>query len=194
MIREMPAGPIPENTRLKILDLLEECWDEFEGSAETAMTARKITRESGAVDLTWVPPHLSFTIDRHGGTALGSIRAEKQRWIIDIENKTASQTTIGYRQLYPAAPRLDVDAIARSVCKEVQKGPSSTSDLISTRVLVWKSKDEFQIRLSLLIPDDGPRQTITGRRKRLRVSLQDKFRTIGWELISVGRWLTFKKK
>jgi hypothetical protein len=46
-------------------------------------------------DATWNPPILEFTIERHGGTALGSTRASLQRWEInmDCERRVASRIT-----------------------------------------------------------------------------------------------------
>jgi hypothetical protein len=45
------------------MHLLANCWHELEGAGQTAMQARKLDR---AEDVSWNPPVLSFTIERHG--------------------------------------------------------------------------------------------------------------------------------
>ena len=59
-------------------------------------------------EVTWAPPKLSFAIERHGGTVMGSIRAELQRWTVDMLRSTATHGTIGHRQLEPMQARLVV--------------------------------------------------------------------------------------
>ena len=141
----------------------------------------------------WNPPVLSFVVERHGSTVLGSTRAEKQQWNLNLENKTATHRTIGFRQLYPKAPALKVKPIAALVCEAVRQGPNSNSDLISRGILVWRDAHTIVIQHGLLIPNDGYQMTISGRRKRFRAELKSLMAAIGWELVDVGRLLTFKK-
>lgn len=193
LLRNTPAGVVPAGTRVKVLKMLEACWTEFDGSADSKMTYWKVVRKEGAGDLVWDPPILSFTVDRHGAAVLGSSRAEKQEWRLDLEKKTAYRDTIGFRQIRPAAARLNVKPIAARVCETVRQGPNSNSALISKGILVWND-DHIVVRHGMLIPNDGPQMTISGRRKRFRAELKCLMGAIGWELVEVGRSLTFKKR
>jgi hypothetical protein len=68
-------------------------------------------------DLEWSPPILTFIIVRHGATALGSSRAEKQLWILDIDAMTAEPHRSGYRQIYPKASPWDAKPVAEKLAK-----------------------------------------------------------------------------
>ena len=176
------------------MNLSKTAADKFEGSSKTKMEVWKIGRDDGAEDLTWEPPNLLFTIDRHGGAVMGSTRAERQTWTLNLEAMTAFQAVSGYRQLRPNSPRLDVTPIAKAVCEAVQQGPASTSELIKRGIVEWRSDDEIRVKHANLIPDEGPKQTISGRRKRLREQLKSELKAIGWEQVSVHRWITFARR
>jgi len=181
----LPSGPIADKHKDRVLNLLSECWSTLDGSNETSMDTYKLGR---AEDLEWNPPCLSFRIERHGGTVLGSSRAEMQRWIIDVEKGNVSWEPSGHRQLYPMSPRLDVKPIVASVIEAVQSGQS-----LPNGALIRDGDDLLRIKQSILIPDDGPKQTITGRRRRFRHALEDAMRAIGWELVAASPALKFKK-
>ena len=72
----------------------------------------------------WNPPVLTFVIERHGGTVLGSTRAELQRWTVDLDRKTATCERAGHRQLSPMAKRVDVGSIADEVANKIVGGES----------------------------------------------------------------------
>ena len=189
---ENTAGTISGDVKRKILSLLAECWDELKGADETAMRAFKLDR---AEELSWDPPILSFTIERHGGTVQGSSRAELHRWSINLHEATTSCDERGrYRQLTRAAPRLDVTPIVKQICEAVQLGPASDSNFVKSNVIKWKSADEVCIRHGALIPDEGPQQTVAGRRTRFRKGLEDRMERIGWKLVSTQRSMTFKRQ
>ena len=183
---ENTAGTISDDLKPRIVSLLAQCWNELTGSHETAMEAFKLER---AEELSWDPPILSFTIERHGGTVQGSSRAELHRWSINLQEATGSCEQGGYRQLTPPARRLDVRSIVEQTCEAVQLGPASTSDVIE-----WKSADEISIRHGALIPDNGPKQTVAGRRRRFQRELQDRMESIGWKLVAVQRSMIFRRR
>jgi hypothetical protein len=60
--------------------------DAKRGADETAMEGWKVSR---AEELSWNPPILSFTIERHGATARGSSRAELHEWTVTLHEGTA---------------------------------------------------------------------------------------------------------
>jgi hypothetical protein len=193
LLQNVPAGLVPDGISAAVLNALADCWTEFRGSTDTKMEFWKVVRDGGPKDLTWNQPILSFTIERHGAMVLGSSRAAKQHWLVDIAEKSADSETIGYRQLYPSARRVDVKAIATSICEDVQKGPDSGSTLISRGILIWKTNNEIEIKHGKLIPNNGYMQTISGRRQRFRADLKIKMGTIGWSLVKEGRSLSYKK-
>ena len=60
---------------------LAEVWDDL-GGDDGGMAGCKLIGRMERVE--WHPPVLAFTIERHGGTAIGSTRAELQRWSVKI--------------------------------------------------------------------------------------------------------------
>ena len=87
LLQDIPSGPLKSETRAQVLDMLSDCWAEFDGSADSKMESYKIERDGGAKDLGWEPPVLTFVIVRHGGTVLGSTRGEKQHWSVNLKIK-----------------------------------------------------------------------------------------------------------
>ena len=75
----VPFGAITDTDTL--IPLLKNAWQEFDGSDRCGMKNDKLTRIENA---RWDPPCLEFTIERHGGTVLGSSRGELQHWMINI--------------------------------------------------------------------------------------------------------------
>ncbi len=192
MLSGVPAGAIPASMRHELFKVVEASWHEFAGSNETSMGAWKILRDEGPGDVNWISPCLSLTIERHGGTVLGSSRAERQRWILNLERRSADHVQGGFRQLRPNAPKLEVKSLANEVCNAVQEGPSSASRLISDRIVVWKNDDEVIVFHGKIV-GGAYQRTVSGRRKRFRADLETKMGVIGWGFVSAGRGLTFRK-
>jgi hypothetical protein len=194
ILRKLPHGSIPLGMRDKVLELVEESWDKFDGSNRTKMEVGKIDRDDDPMDLLWDQPKLTLTVDRHGGAVMGSTRAERQTWTLNLETLTTIQSVSGYRQLRPNSRKLDVTPIAKAVCEAVQRGPASASDLINRGIVEWRGGDEIRVKHANLIPNVGPNDTISGRRKRLREKLKSEMEAIGWEEDSVRQWITFKRR
>jgi hypothetical protein len=146
-----------------------------------------------AEQLRWNPPSLSFTIERHGGIGLGSTRAELQNWTVDLDSASAYHTEGGFRQVVPAAPRFSVKPIVARVCEAIRQGPRSESDLVREGIVAWCSKGEVTVKHGALVPDDGYRQTVAGRRRRFRKELMDEMSELGWQLVSVQRSMKFRR-
>jgi hypothetical protein len=101
------------------LTLLARCWNQLEGNDLNAMAGDKVLR---AENLKWNDPRLEFDIERHGGTALGSTRAEMQHWVVDLVARTVDCTTSGHRQLSPMRspmPKEDMRRIAADLANKV---------------------------------------------------------------------------
>jgi hypothetical protein len=80
----IPPGPVPDLGDLE--RLLTDCWHEFTGD-DGGMAGQKLLGRMEEV--VWEPPILTFKIERHGGTVLGSSRATPQEWRLDLDKKTA---------------------------------------------------------------------------------------------------------
>ena len=116
-LNSLEPGPVEETTQLELL--LAEIWDDL-GGDEGGMTGQKLIGRMEHVE--WHPPVLTFVIERHGGTVLGSTRAELQQWTVDLDRQTATCERTGHRQLSPMAKRVDVDSIADEIADRIVGG------------------------------------------------------------------------
>ena len=72
-LKELPNQAITDSSiHQTICDLLTECWASLSGNKDQKTYADKICR---AENLKWKSPILTFELERHGGTVLGSTRA-----------------------------------------------------------------------------------------------------------------------
>jgi hypothetical protein len=192
VLSRVPVGKLPPSMTRELFELVTASWHEFSGSHEASMKAWKINRDKGPEDVTWNPPCLSFVVVRHGGAVLGSKRAERQQWTLNLEMRTADHLQVGYLQLRPNAPKLDVKGLADEVCRAVQEGPTSASPLVSAEIIVWKNNDELTIYHGKMV--SGAKRTRSDRRRRLIDDLKPKMALIGWTPIPpIHRGLTFRK-
>jgi len=166
-----------------MLPLLQEAWPEIGGSDQEAMATHKLARLE---DPAWDAPVLSFTMERHGGTALGSSRAELQRWYVNLDSREAEVGPAGVRQLRDQNPRLDVRPLAREVAAAI----NAMTDDPRVKWLEVGGRKVAQPVLSRIIPNDlsVPKQTAQGRRGRFRHALQEELAALGWESIQPGRY------
>ena len=122
----------------------------------------------------WHPPLLTFVIERHGGTVLGSTRAELQRWTVDLDRKTATCERTGHRQLSPMAKRVDVGSIADEVADKIVSGEADDR-------LHWLKDGRVRVEMGRIFPErSGYKQTVQGRRRRLREALIERLSPMGW--------------
>ena len=175
VLSKLPPGRIALDGQAELPRLLEGCWDMFDGSADESMAAYKLAR---AEDLIWDPPFLMFTIERHGGTSLGSTRAELQEWTLDLEHMIAKREKIGYRQVYRKQAPFDVKPIARELCEAIVSGSSDER-------LRWSGSGAVQVLTSIILPMSS-KKTLEGRRKRLRKAMREMLAPHGWQ--SHGSW------
>ena len=134
-LRPVATGPITDDQlHQEIMGLLRECWGRLAGAYETAMQDFKLDR---AEQMSWDHPVLSFVLERHGATVLGSTRAELQRWTVNLEAGSVDQSVEAFRQLYPTAPRLNVKPIVTRVCEAVRQGSNSDCELTKTGIVNW---------------------------------------------------------
>jgi hypothetical protein len=126
----------------------------------------------------WEPPVLSFTVERHGAMSLGSTRAERQHWVVDIDRRTTRcERSRSYRQALPRAEGIRVEPIARELVSSIVAGRGDQR-------LKWQSGETVRILMAKILPyDSGYMQTVNGRRKRLREVLERLLSEKGWQEI-----------
>jgi len=171
----VPKGIVNDETKAKLIPILNACWYDFQYRNEGKMEAYKLTRMAEPL---WVPPKLIFEIERHGATALGSSRAEIQQWVINIETREADVNPVGHRQIYKIQAKFDVKPIADELAKKIQKGKKDPR-------LKWSSTGSEMDLSSNILPRSS-KKTMEGRRKRLSFALEERLEPLGWE--SNGSW------
>ncbi len=162
----------------KLEALLADCWHEFEGSVGEGMHGGKL--KGRTEDVRWNPPVLSFQIERHGGTVLGSTRADRHVWTIDLDKKTATCEKVGQRQLEPMRAKLDVGPMAQEVAQSI-------IDHKEDERLLWGKDGTVRIVTGKILPSGSAfKQTLTGRRKRFLTAVDETLSSAGWRRVRTG--------
>lgn len=92
-LASLHPGTVSELAKLEVL--LAVCWEELDGGSDEGMSGDKLHGRMEGV--AWQPPILKFRIERHGGTALGSTRADVHDWTVDVNQRSASLSVTGHR-------------------------------------------------------------------------------------------------
>jgi hypothetical protein len=117
---EITPGPVVPTDPL--CKALAACWLELDGNEDTGMYPKKLVPDL-LEDVRWEPPRLTFVMERHGGTVLGSTRAEVYTYTVDLQERTVtSETHRRYRQLSPRVKPLDTQQICDDVAAQVIGG------------------------------------------------------------------------
>jgi hypothetical protein len=170
-----PPGPIPDTGDLE--PLLSACWHEFRGG-DGGMTGQKLLGRMEEV--VWEPPILTFKIERHGGTVLGSSRASLQEWRLDLDKQTAWCEERRFRQVRGRQPRLDVRALAEEVASLVLGHQKNGR-------LKWYEDGRVRVLVGKVLPGGSAvAQTLAGRQKRFREALRDRLAAEGWQEVGVN--------
>jgi hypothetical protein len=185
LLLQLAEGPVPDERREEIVAALETAWNELDGSDVEGTTAEKINDPER---LHWKDPVLSFIVERHGRTVLGSTRADMHHWSVDVANGTADCSLGPYRQIAPLSPRVDTKVIAEEIASRIsarQNDPRLkwTEDRSTVRVLVGD--------ISAL---GGFKQTREGRRKRFRRDLEHLLGDLDWRPLPGSRPYTYSRK
>ena len=147
-------------------------WRDFDGSSSDGMAPEKLYRME---DIRWEPPNLYFVIERHGGTVLGSTRAELQYWQVDLQHRTATIIGTGRRQLKPMAPRVQTKPIAKAIVESILAGRDDDR---------YQRRQDGSVKIltgKIFPTGSGCAETIRGRRKRLCNDIEELLGTHGWE-------------
>ena len=168
-LNTLEPGPVEETTHLE--RLLAEVWDDL-GGDNGGMAGHKLIRRMEQVE--WHRPILTFLIERHGGTVLGSTRAELQRWSVHLDRGTATCVRVSSRQLLPLAERVDVGPIADEVAHMIAGGEADDR-------LRWLGDGRVRVVMVRIFPErSGYKRTVQGRRRRLREALIERLGPRGW--------------
>jgi hypothetical protein len=166
----IPAGPVRDTAEVELL--LAACWHDLEGCRDAGMEGYKLAGRME--DVTWDPPILSFTVERHGGTVLGSSRATLQDWAVDLGKGTARCAEVRSRQVRPMQRRLDVSPLADGVARLIVAGQEDDR-------LTWNKDGSVRVRVGKILPEGSAvKQTLAGRRKRFRAALGERLAGEGW--------------
>jgi hypothetical protein len=164
-------GPGPHDGTTDLERLLVKVWDML-GGDESGMTGQKLVGRIEHVE--WYPPMLSFLIERHGGTVLGSTRAGVQRWSVDLDRQTATCKLSGHRQVCPMARRVDVGPIADEIAESILVGEADER-------LTWLGEGLVRVEAGKIVPaNSGYKQTIQGRRQRVKEAVIERLTGSGW--------------
>jgi hypothetical protein len=160
---------------------LKRIWDSLDGSGEEQMHGGKI-RGDRIENARWNPPVLTFGIERHGRTVMGSKSADVHTWEVDLIKATARLVDIKRRQLLPPAKKLDVRPIADEIAMLIIEG-------LDDPRLQW-SKDRSSVRvLTVECLGAAFKQTMTDRRKRFFAAIDRELLLNGWRRsLQGGRW------
>jgi hypothetical protein len=165
------SGPVADTSLLE--GLLANCWDDLSQSSAAGMEAYKLHQRME--DVRWQPPILFFVIERHGGTVLGSTRAELQHWEVDLDKSSAEIVGQGHRQLKPMAPKVSIRALADEIAGVI------LADRRDDRI--WRLDDgSVSVNLTRIFPaDSGFQRTVESRRQRLIQYVGRKLGEHGWQ-------------
>lgn len=156
-LASLPQGPIADSEGLG--DVLAPAWDSLDGGDNESMEPHKLSRME---DPSWQRPYLSFTIERHGGTAMGSSRAELQTWYVNVGEGTAGCGITGFRQLVPNDRPLtgkQIEKMAREIAAVIRLRAEGDN-----RVDL-KDDGRVKILIANIIPATN-KETTTQRRRR----------------------------
>lgn len=165
------SGAVP---RRDVLHLLMEAWPHLGAEQEQSTWGSKLGRVE---NLVWAPPVLSFDLERHGATVLGSTRAEVHSWEVNVADGSAAIVSVRRRQVKKQAARLDVGALVEEIEVAIDRGEDDER-------LSW-SGDVVKVNIGRVIPATN-KQTTEGRRRRFRTAFDDRVTERGWT--KVGQW------
>ena len=166
----LPPGPVADISTLE--RILAAAWNELVGD-DGGMEAYKLLNRMEAV--AWNTPILSFRIERHGGTVMGSTRAEIQHWHVDVELGTANLGKIGWRQDRPQQEGFPVRKAAAEITEAIRNGQKHYR-------VQWDGPNKVKLMTTKLFPEgSGYRRTVEGQRKRFRSYVAASLIADGWK-------------
>lgn len=165
-------GPVADVHSLELM--LGPVWDTLP-SDDPSMTGNKLLNRMERP--IWNPPVLTFRIERHPATVHGSSRAEVQEWTVDLERLTTTVNIVGRRQVSPTQPRFDMKPVAAELCSAIIAGNQDDR-------LKWDGTSKVRVLIGKVLPErSAVKDTLAGRRKRLRDELTRLLEQARWKLV-----------
>lgn len=183
LLSTMQPGHMSDADCVRILAELSQCWASIPGCDAEGTTADKLRR---AEEVCWIPPILSFTLERHGGTVRGSSRASLHCWEVNTEQPDARIVQTSMRQLSPKAQVMDIDKKANEIATLILNGVDDP------RVTWLEDGQRVRVNIGDVIPLTNT-QTTQGRRKRFRVILESLMIAANWTRQNVGSNIGFRR-
>jgi hypothetical protein len=178
-LKNVPAGELKSTAYLEVTRLLSRAWPSLKiTTGDANLEPWKLLGRTE--NLTWNPPLLTFEIERHGATVMGSTKAHVYPWSIDLEQCTATMGWPRMRQVGVKDAPLKVQPIAEKIAACILTGKSDSR-------LKWKSDTNVRVLIGDVIPAIN-QQTTSGRRRRFRVALEVLLLSHGWTRKSVNRY------
>ncbi len=139
-------------------------------------------------DVLWKPPHLTFTIERHGGIMSGGTRATLDNYDYDLSTDVMSMKQYGHRQLKKAAAPLKTKPLAQETARRILRGAKHDS-------LKWMEPGKrVQVRAKLIVPQAGYKQTNIGRERRFKDDLVSVLAAKGWHRVTSNNRFEFERR
>jgi len=160
--------------------LLSNCWGELAGE-QGGMSAYKLIRRTEQME--WNSPLLTFEMERHGGTVLGSVYAEIQAWTVDINRGSAEVSQFNPKRLVgKRQPPLNVNPIATEIVSAI------LAEKMDDR-LKWYGPTKVRVLIASVIPShSAAKETVAGRRKRLGAAIGKLLDQHGWRKVGQHRY------
>ncbi len=171
-LTQIPPGAV--SSIEEIPGRLARCWDALTITDTHGMRSDKLYRIE---QVWWSSPRLSFEIERHSGTVKGSVDAEVQTWIIDLDQRTASYEGSRKRLARELQAGLKVKPLVAEIVHLIE-------DRTNNEHLRWPSDSRVRVLIEKIIPDSAAQQTVAGRRRRFCKQLEPALKQRGWELVS----------
>jgi hypothetical protein len=173
-LQNIPSGKIHQTDEIE--KLLAQCWRQLGGDYRGMAGYKLLGRME---DVVWNPPLLTFRIERHGGTALGSVYAELQSWQFDVERGIASYLgELGRRLVGQRDKPLKTAPLANEIAKLILAGQHDPR-------LKWLQSGGVRVNINKVIPATV-KQTTTSRRRRFRKDLQEEIGPHGWHMVRMN--------
>jgi hypothetical protein len=166
--------PITGELSTEVERKLQLCWDQLDGSDEGGMSGYKL--HGGIEALRWVPPAITFEIERHGGTVNGSVYAEIQKWVVDLAVCKATLETVRKRLVGRKDGPLKIKPLAEELAALIVRG-------LVDRRLKWLSPQRVTIRIGEVIPTTNA-WTTSDRRRRFSVAIDEALSPHAWKRVS----------
>jgi hypothetical protein len=168
-LSSLPAGEITDTGEVE--RLLAGVWGELirdDGGMEGYKLLNRME------NVRWEPPVLQFQIERHGGTVLGSTRAELQHWDVDVGEGTATLRKVGHRQLSPMAKKVYIKPLVEEIVRSILN--HTPDDRVS-----WGDGYALVHTCKIFPKGSAVNMTLEGRRKRFRQALETRLCEVGWD-------------